>query len=192
MKEILNKTANSFIISSILVLVVGLVMVIFPEISMETIGIIAAAYMITHGIVLIYLELLANKYYLPFDGILPGVFSILMGVVLCYKPSILPVVFTIIFGLWIIASSINFIKVALHLRNTRLPWVQILIFGILDLIIGIVLLINPFASTVSIVVFTGIMLIVHSVIDIIDMSIIKKEVKEISKELSKQLKEITR
>lgn len=192
MKEILNKTANSFIISSVLVLVVGLVMVIFPEISMETIGIIAAAYMITHGIVLIYLELLANKYYLPFDGILPGVFSILMGVVLCYKPSILPVVFTIIFGLWIIASSINFIKVALHLRNTRLPWVQILIFGILDLIIGIVLLINPFASTVSIVVFTGIMLIVHSVIDIIDMSIIKKEVKEISKELSKQLKEITR
>ena len=97
-----------------------------------------------------------------------------------------------IFGLWIIASSINFIKVALHLRNTRLPWVQILIFGILDLIIGIVLLINPFASTVSIVVFTGIMLIVHSVINIIDMSIIKKEVKEISKELSKQLKEITR
>ena len=192
MKEILNKTANSFIISSVLVLVVGLVMVIFPEISMETIGIIAAAYMITHGIVLIYLEILANKYYLPFDGILPGVFSILMGVVLCYKPSILPVVFTIIFGLWIIASSINFIKVALHLRNTRLPWVQILIFGILDLIIGIVLLINPFASTVSIVVFTGIMLIVHSVIDIIDMSIIKKEVKEISKELSKQLKEITR
>ena len=147
MKEILNKTANSFIISSVLVLVVGLVMVIFPEISMETIGIIAAAYMITHGIVLIYLEILANKYYLPFDGILPGVFSILMGVVLCYKPSILPVVFTIIFGLWIIASSINFIKVALHLRNTRLPWVQILIFGILDLIIGIVLLINPFASS---------------------------------------------
>ena len=192
MKEILNKTANSFIISSVLVLVVGLVMVIFPEISMETIGIIAAAYMITHGIVLIYLEILANKYYLPFDGILPGVFSILMGVVLCYKPSILPVVFTIIFGLWIIASSINFIKVALHLRNTRLPWVQILIFGILDLIIGIVLLINPFASTVSIVVFTGIMLIVHSVINIIDMSIIKKDVKEISKELSKQLKEITR
>lgn len=192
MREILNRQINSFIVSSILAFVIGLTMVIFPKTSVETIGIIAAAYIITHGIVLIYLDVKATKYYIPFDGFLSGVFSILMGIVLCYKPSVLPVVFTIVFGLWVIASSINIIKIALHLRNTDLPWLLILLLGILDLIAGFVLLINPFASTISIIVFTGIVLMVHSVINIIDMLIIKKDIKEISKEFNKQLSEITK
>ena len=192
MREILNRQINSFIVSSILAFVIGLTMVISPKISVETIGIIAAAYIITHGIVLIYLDVKATKYYIPFDGFLPGVFSILMGIVLCYKPSVLPVVFTMVFGLWVIASSINVIKIALHLRKTTLPWLLILLLGILDLIAGFVLLINPFASTLSIIVFTGIILMVHSVINIIDMLIIKKDIKEISKEFNKQLSEITK
>ena len=192
MKEMLNRQLNSYIVSSILAFVIGLIMIIFPKMSVETIGIIAAAYIITHGIVLIYLDFKATEYYVPFDGFLPGVFSILMGIVLCYKPSVLPVVFTIVFGLWVIASSVNVIKIALHLRYTDLPWLLMLLLGILDLIAGFVLLINPFASTISIIVLTGIILMVHSVINIIDMLIFKRDVKEISKELKKQLSEVTK
>ena len=47
---------------------------------------------------------------------------------------VLPVVFTIVFGLWVIASSVNVIKIALHLRYTNLPWLAVLLLGILDLI----------------------------------------------------------
>ena len=192
MKEMLNRQINSYIVSSILAFVIGLTMVIFPKISVETIGIIAAAYIITHGIVLIYLDVKATDYYIPFDGFLPGVFSILMGIVLCYKPSVLPVVFTIVFGLWVIASSVNVIKIALHLRYTDLPWLVVLLLGILDLIAGFVLLINPFVSTLSIIVFTGIVLMVHAIINIIDMILLKKDMKEISKELKKQLSEVSK
>lgn len=192
MREILNRQINSYIVSALLAFVIGLIMVLFPKLSVETIGILAAAYIITHGIVLIYLDVKATKYYIPFDGFLPGVFSILMGIVLCYKPSILPVIFTIVFGLWIISASISFIKVALHLRNTNLPWLSILLLGVLDLIAGFVLLINPFASTISIIVFTGIMLMIHSVINIMDILVIKKNLKDIGKEFKKRFNEFTK
>lgn len=188
MKEIFNNTINSVIFSSAIALVVGLIMIFFPQISIETIGMMAACYIILHGIMLVYLDIKASKMYLPFDGLLTGILCVLLGIVLLCKPNILPVVFTLIIGVWMILSSINFIKIAIKICKTNLPWIWILLLGILDLIAGIVVVFNPFEASVSITLFAGIMIVVHSIIDIVDMIVIKKDIKDISKELEKTLK----
>ena len=113
----------------------------------------------------------------------------LIGIILLCMPNILPVVFTIVIGIWMIASSINYIRIAVKISGTKLPWIQILLLGMLDLIVGLVMIFNPFEATVSLAVFSGIMLIVHSIINIVDMIIIKKDAKEISKTLKNILKE---
>lgn len=190
MKERFNETINSIIITSIITLIVGLIMIFLPKISIETLGIVAAICVIAHGIVLVYLDLKASKYYVPFDGLFSGIISIILGVLLLCEPNILPVVFTIVLGIWVILMSINYIKIAIKLHNTRLPWVEILLLGILDLAVGLILIINPFEATISLVLFTGIMLIIHSVINIIDVLLLKKDVKEISKTLEDQIKNL--
>ena len=163
-------------------------MVIFPKVSIETMGMVAAIYIIAYGIVLIYLDIKASKYYVPFDGLFSGIVSILMGILLLCKPGILPVVFTVVIGIWMILSSINYIKLAIKLSKTKLPWVEILLLGILDLIAGIIVLLNPFTATMSLTLFAGIMLMIHSVINIVDMIIIKKDAKEITKALDEEIK----
>ena len=188
MKEIFNSTINSIIFSSVIALIVGLIMIFFPAITIETIGIIAACYIILHGIMLIYLDIKAYKYNLPFEGLLIGIVSVLLGIFLICKPNILPLVFTIVIGIWMILSSINYIKIAIKISGTSLPWIWILLLGILDLIAGIVVIFNPFEASISITLFAGIMLIVHSIINIVDMLVIKKDVKDISKEIEKSLK----
>ncbi len=188
MKEKFNETINSIIISSIVTFIIGLIMILMPEISLETIGIVAAVCMIAHGIVLVYLDIKASKFIVPFDGLLSGILSIFLGILLLCRPTILPVIFTIVIGVWILATSINYIRIALKLRKTKLPWVEILLLGILDLVAGLILLINPFEASISIMLFVGIMLIIHSVINIIDVILIKKDVKEISKILEEEFK----
>ena len=188
MKEAVNATVYSIICSSILVFIIGLLMVIFPKVSIETMGMVAAIYIIAYGIVLIYLDIKASKYYVPFDGLFSGIVSILMGILLLCKPGILPVVFTVVIGIWMILSSINYIKLAIKLSKTKLPWVEILLLGILDLIAGIIVLLNPFTATMSLTLFAGIMLMIHSVINIVDMIIIKKDAKEITKALDEEIK----
>ena len=188
MKEIFNNTINSVIFSSIIALIVGLIMIFFPAITIETIGIIAACYIILHGIMLIYLDIKASQLYIPFDGLLTGIISILLGILLLCKPGILSVLFTVVIGVWMILSSINYIKIAIKICKTNLPWLWILILGILDLIAGIVVVFNPFEATISITLFAGIMIVVHAIINIVDMIVIKKDVKEISKEFEKSLK----
>lgn len=192
MKETFNNATNSIIISSLLAMLVGIIMIAFPTISIETIGIIAAIYIIVHGFALIYLDFMASQYFLPFDGLFSGIISILVGIILLFRPSIIPVVFTIVIGIWMILSSINYIKIALKLIKTKLPWLSILLLGICDLLVGIIMIFNPFEATLSLNLFAGIMIIVHSVINIIDMIIIKKDVKDITKEFNKKIKELAK
>ena len=188
MKEIFKKTTNSIILSSVIAFIVGIIMVINPHMSIKTIGIIASIYLIINGIILIILDVKSTEYYVPFDGMLSGILSVVFGIILVCKPNILSTLFTIAIGVWIILSSINSIKVSIALRKENIPWILLLLFGIVDLILGMIVIINPFEASLSIVVFTGIMLIIHSVINIVNVIIIKRDAKAFSKAVESKLK----
>ena len=189
MKDIFKRTTNSIIWSSVIACIIGLIMVIDPSMSIKTIGIIVSIYIILHGIILIVLDIEASEFYIPFEGMASGILSIILGVILFGKPEILSVAFTIVIGVWIALSSISSIKIAISLRKEEAPWFLLLLFGIIDLIIGLIVIFNPFGATISMTVFAGIMIIIHSIINIIDMMVIKKNAKKISKAIEKKLKE---
>lgn len=58
-----------------------------------------------------------------------------------------------------------------------------LLIGILDLIAGIIIIINPFEASISLTIFIGIMLIVHAICNIIDITTLKLNIKKIKKYL---------
>ncbi len=190
MKDIFKRTTTSIICSSVIACVIGLIMAINPSMSIKTIGIVASIYIILHGIVLIILDIKTSENYVPFEGMASGILSVILGIILLGKPDILSTVFTIAIGVWVALSSINSIKMAISIRKEEVPWILLLLFGIIDLIIGIIVVFNPFEASLSITVFAGIMIIIHSIINIIAMMIIKKDAKKISKAIEKRLKEI--
>ena len=189
MKDIFKKVTISIICSSIIAFIIGLILVINPSMSLETIGIMVGIYIIIHGVSLIVLDFKAIKYCIPFDGIMSGLLSIVLGVLLIAMPNILSTAFGIALGIWVILSSVNTIKMSLAIRNVSTVWVLLLLLGILDLVAGIIILFNPFASSLSATMLGGIIIMAHSVITIIDMIVIKKNVKEISKVVENSIKE---
>ena len=64
-----------------------------------------------------------------------------------------------------------------------------LLLGAINLICGGIILFNPFASSISIVMLGGIIIMVHSVICIVDMIMIRKDAKEVAKALKDAYKE---
>ena len=189
MKDFFNKTTTSIIISSIIAFIVGLVMAIVPNISLQVIGIIVGIYMMVHGVILIVLDFMAHHVYVPFYGIISGILSIIVGLILVAMPNVLSTIFAIAVGIWIILSSVNIISISINVRKGVSKWYLWLILGIIDLICGIIILFNPFASSISIVVLGGIIIMVHSVITVIDMIMIRKDVKEVAKALEASYKE---
>lgn len=190
MKELFKKTTASIIISSIAAFIIGLIMVLVPDISLEAVGIIVGIYIIVHGIVLIALSFTANKYYTPFFGIMSGISSIILGLVLVAMPNILSVIFAIALGIWIILSSIDIISIAIAARKVMSKWFLLLLFGVIDLAAGIIILFNPFASSISIMIIAGIIIMMHSIVTVIDMIMIRKDAKDIAKAVEASIKEI--
>lgn len=188
MRDLFRRTTTSIIISSVVAFVIGLVMAIVPNISLQVIGIAVGIYVIIHGIVLIVLDFMAHNVYIPFYGIMSGLLSIVVGVILIAMPNALSTIFAIALGIWIILSSVNIISVAVSVRKGVSSWGWWLLLGIIDLICGIIILFNPFASSLSIVVLGGIVIMIHSVITVVDMIMIKKDAKELEKAVGDSFK----
>ena len=190
MKDLFKRITTSILILSIIAFIIGLVMVIIPDISLQVIGIIIGTFVIVFGIVLIALNFMAHNIYIPFYGIMSGVLSIIVGLILIAMPGILPTVFAIALGIWIILSSVNVINIAITVRKEVPNWYLWLLLGIIDLIAGIIILFNPFASSMSIVVLGGIVIMIHSAVTIIDTIMIKKDAKDVAKALEANFKEV--
>lgn len=189
MKERFLKTTTSIIISSIIAFIIGLIMVAVPGISLRAIGITIGIFVIIYGIVLIALDFGVNRAYVPFYGIMSGILSIIVGLILIAMPNILPTVFAIALGIWIILSSINVISIAVAVKERVANWYLWLLLGIIDLVAGIIILFNPFESSISVVVLGGIIIMVHSLITIADTVMIRKDVKEVAKAIEANFKE---
>lgn len=190
MKDLFKRITTSVLLLSILAFVIGLLMVVVPNASLQVIGITFGIFAILFGVVLIALDFALNNIYVPFFGILSGVLSVIVGIVLIAMPGILPTVFGIVLGIWIILSSVNIISIAIAVRKGFSKWGLLLLLGIIDLVSGIIVLFNPFASSLSIVVLSGIVIMIHSAVTIVDMIMLKSDVKEIAKAYEESLKEL--
>ena len=84
----------------------------------------------------------------------------------------------VIFGIWIIISSVDGIKVAAALRTTNAPWVLMIILNIINIFLGCFVLWSPEISAISLTMYVGIVLMAYSIVNIIYMIMIKKNAQE--------------
>ena len=188
MKKLFRNFTNSYICISVLAILLGFILILDPTMSMQTIGILIACYVILQGIILIAIDINSRHFLIPYDGIISGVISIVVGIILLGKPKLLSTIMTIIIGVWFAISSINMMKMSLALKEGKTNWLWLLILSMIDLTISILMIFNPFETAISITVFVGIMIIVHALINIVDMFILKKNVKNIEKVLKNRIK----
>lgn len=190
MKDFFRKTTTSIIVSSVVAFIIGLIMAVVPKMSLDVMGIVLGVYIIIHGITLIGLNFATHSVYVPFYGIMSGLLSIIVGILLVAMPNIMSTIFAIALGIWIILSSINVISIAITVKQRVSNWGLWLLLGVIDLICGIIILFNPFASSISIVMLGGIIIMIHSVISIVDMIMIRNDAKEVEKALEGAFKDL--
>ena len=188
MKDLFKRTTTSIIISSVIAFIIGLIMAVVPNVSLQAMSIVIGIFMIVYVVALMVLDFMAHHVYIPFYVIMSVLLSIIAGIILIAMPNVLSVVFAIALGIWIILSSVNIISISLTVRGKVQNWYLWLLLGIIDLICGVIILFNPFASSISIVVLGGIIIMIHSVITVVDMIMIKNDAKELSKALEEVVK----
>lgn len=191
MKKYFNKITNGVIGISILTILLGLLLIIFPETSIKTLGLISSIFLIIYGIFLIMLDIKFERLLAPFDCLLNGLLSIILGIFLLLRPDDISVVITTVLGIWIISSSINNIKTALFFRKIKdFPTIHLIILNILDIALGILIALHPFDFVIIITGYIGIILCIHACFNIFDMIILKKSIRDKEKSIKDKVNKI--
>ena len=187
LKSIVKNFTNSVICLSILAILLGIVFVAYPGMSLVAIGFVVAAYLIVQGIALIILDIKAWRLYIPFEGMLKGIVSVVLGGLLAQHPESIATYIGIVLGVLIIVSAFSGIKVAFALRYTGAPWILMIVIDILDILLGCVVLYYPVLSSVSLTMTLGIVLVAHAVFNIAYMLVVKKNAKDVEKLIVEKL-----
>ena len=181
MKNTVKNTITTIVCFSILGILLGLGLIIRPDLSIKTIGVLVGCMLILFGASLVYLDIKALEYYLPFEGLLPGILNIILGVMLLRNPVDFGPWLSFVVGTWVIISSINDIRLAYNLRYLDIPWILLIVINIVNILAGVYMFYNPVLSSISLITVVGIVMIVNSIIRLIDMFTLRSQIREIER-----------
>ena len=177
----IKRAKVAYISACAAIAVIGLILIIFPEISMLAVCYMLGISAIVFGIVKIT-GYSSDPYGLAFQfDFAFGVIAILLGLIVILHPGNVMALVPVIMGIYFMIDGIMKIQTAVDAKRFGVNgWWLILVSAIVTGAVGILLLINPFESAVALTVLLGITLLADGLSNIwiaaYTVKAIKKEI----------------
>ena len=179
MKERWKRFRRLSLVISFCMLALGIVMVIWPEISAVAVCCVLGIICLSTGIyeMVRYFNLGFAGLFFRFDLTL-GICSILAGILLLLHPAGAAALLPFAAGLYIITGSVFDIQSSVEMRRLGIGnWWLSMVMGVVSTIFAFFLLLNPFQGVAALMVFIGISLIVGSIQNLYTVHCISSAVK---------------
>lgn len=191
MRDLTKRIFWASIASTLVMLLFGILLFIFPETVIKSVAIAMGVIFIMIGVIPIinYFRFRATGFTTTFSFLL-GIFCIVAGLILLMNENILGTIIPILTGVWMIINSINRISISMDLRDDKIAfWVITFIYAILTLVAGVLLILDPVNGGKLVTKTIGIIICVYSALDVIDLILIRIKAKKVVKEVKKIIEE---
>ena len=175
MRELFVKLKSLSIITVVAGLVIGIILLVKPS---ETVRLVS----IMCGVTVILLGIGAwisyfSKWKSALLAVL-GTLAIIAGIILCVKYEGIISAVLFLFGLFVLVSGIVDLASAVEAKKFHFKsWIASLIISIATIVLGLLVVVNPFNSMLVLTRLLGISLIVYAVMDLIAFVQVKRIVK---------------
>lgn len=184
MEKILRKVKANIVVSSLLCAVLGMILVIWPGMSMQIVCVSIGVVIILTGVLKIV------EYCFVKDGSLYAQTNLIFGIVLTVvgiwivlKPDKVLAIIPIIVGIIIALHGIHKLQQAVMLCKSRYDkWWVAFILGLLTVGFGVLLICRPFAALDTVVMLIGSFLIYDGLSNIWIISRVYKTAKRLKQE----------
>lgn len=141
----LKKAFSGFAVLSIFCIVMGIALIIDPNIFTRVVGLVVGGLIAAMGAVsLINYFIRANTDPENASGLVSGVILVISGVFIMVRPDFIPKVIAFVFGAYMLISGITNIQGAMQLKHNNSPrWTKAMLTAVLTALTGILLVINP-------------------------------------------------
>lgn len=178
-ENVYNRMIIYSLITSILSIIVGLVLIFLPTVSNKVVGIIDGVIILIFGINAVYKYFHRDGAKIYSLNIVFGVLYSILGVVIILYPYSVMEFVTVCLGLFIIINGATKVNYGLWLkRGSEDSWLVTLVTGIFLVVLGIMVVFNPF-SAFTLTQLSGAFLIIVGILNVSDTILFKKRAKEI-------------
>ena len=184
MGNLLKRLKTNIVISAILCVVLGIVLVVWPDLSMQIVCIaIGAVLLIGGGVRLaVYFTNKDGSMYAQMS-LITGIILAVVGIWILIKPDKVLAIIPIIVGIVIVLHGINDLQQAVSLYKDKYDkWWVALILGLLTIGFGVLLICRPFEALDTVVMLIGLFLIYDGLSDIWIVSRIYRTAKALKQE----------
>ena len=171
-KDQIKKFITSNIITSVIFIILGVIIAIFPETTINIFSYTAGAIMLLYGL---YLLITGRRgSFDPFGFSFIGVALVIFGINSFVDPDRIASFLPTIFGIWFISSSISNLQLSASLRKlNRTLFITSLILAFISILIGIFLVSKPLEAGKGFMTLLGILLAVYATSDLANMIIFR-------------------
>ena len=178
-ENVYNRMIIYSLITAILSIIVGLVLIFLPAVSNNVVCIIIGVIFLIFGINSIYKYFHRDGAKIYSLNIVFGVLYSILGVVIILYPYSVMSFVTVCLGLFVIINGATKINYGIWLkRGSEDSWLVTLVTGIFLVVLGIMLVFNPF-SALTLTQISGAFLMIVGVLNVSDTILFKKRSKEI-------------
>lgn len=179
MKEMLKKATNKNMITSIVILIFGIFIFIKPDTTVKTISFLLGIILLMSGLNSI-VGAFHNRENINNLNIAVGIIIIVASLVLFFNPTVIASIIPLIIGIYMIISSAFKLQYLYSLKALTNKWdTSVVMIALITLILGVLLVFNPFGGVIAITKLIGIFLVIYAVLDIINNINVKKKVKDV-------------
>lgn len=175
----------NMMLSAALYMVLGLILVIFPATTARTVCYLISGIAIVIGIVnlVVYFTRNITRNYYRNDFVM-GLMLIILGIFVIYKVSLVIELVSFILGLCIIVSGLFKLQGALDVQRMGGNAVLILGVAVVNVVIGILMVLNPFESALLLYRLLGAGLLFSGLTDMASTLYLSKKMHSYVKKLS--------
>lgn len=182
--KFLKRLKTNIVISALLCILLGIVLVVWPDLSIQVVCTAVGAVLLIGGGVRLAV------YFMSRDGSVYAQMNLIMGIILAVvgvwillQPDKVLAIIPIIVGIVIILHGANNLRQAFTLcRDKYDKWWVVLILGLLTVGFGVLLVLRPFEALDTVVMLIGISLIFDGISDIWIVSRIYRTAKILKQE----------
>lgn len=180
--ETLKKLLNSFILISILEIAVGIMLLAKPEIFQTTLSYIIGGIAIAFGALNLITYFRDNQIY---GELFKAIILCAAGIFIIARPEFIFKIIAIIFGLYLLTDGISSLRGAAIMKNNNSDskWVASFIIAAVTTLLGILIIVNPFAASGIPFQLFGISLIISGILNIYNGGVTKRCFKKIQKQI---------
>lgn len=183
----LKKLKWNVIISSVIYVALGVILLIWPEMTAKNIcyvvGVISIAVGVVNLIDYIRKDYSVDEYRY---NLVYGMVFILLGIFIFVKVETVISIIPVLLGFAVTISGLLKFQNAVDLVRMKYSgWGIVMIVSILNIAFGIVLIMNPFASAMILFICIGIGMIYSGVSDLIATIMLSRSIKSVGREIEK-------